>query len=622
MRTCGLSICITLAVVIGVDGTASAQNSKQRRELSLIRRDLNKVPGLVRRKKVKEAQAIIKQAEERLDKVVKEAKLRPNHRTVAGLKRFIQYQKQIILKAQGNNPNVAGISFEKQVAPILKASCARCHGANRPRGGLRLDTVAGIAKGGGSLIAAGNPQKSELFTRLISQDRNQRMPKGGQLNRTQIQIIGLWIKQGAKFDGASAKIAKKSGTPVNKKPIVVKVPKPTGDETVSFTKDIAPFMVNLCLNCHNDRRKRGGFSMETFEKLLIGGKSGRVVLPGNLDGSRMWDLAGKQKPIKMPAGQARITRTNWRNLRTWIQEGAKFDGKDPKASLRSLVPTEEELKAARFAKMSAEQFAQYRRKRMEDVWGRVLPKEKPQQVETKEFFLIGNVSKARLETIGKWAESQAERLRKTFRDKSSLLFKGKLAIVVMKDRFSYAEFNLIVQRREIPKAMTGHSVVDKLYEDAYIVVQDLGDSPGSNNPGMQVNVIEHLSTAFVKRAGDKLPEWLRRGVGLALAAQAEPKNAYFDGLRDRVPAILKTVQKPDALFANGTFSPADVGPVGYTLVDYMLRAGGGAKFNQFVTSLQRGNSVKGALQSVYKTTPAQLARGYAAGVGKKRRSRK
>lgn len=622
MRTCGLSVCITLAVVIGVDGTASAQNSKQRRELSLIRRDLNKVPGLVRRKKVKEAQAIIKKAEERLDKVVKDAKLRANHRTVIGLKRFIQYQKQIILKAQGNNPNVAGISFEKQVAPILKANCARCHGANRPKGGLRLDTVAGIAKGGGSLISAGNPQKSELFTRLIARDRNVRMPKGGQLKLTQIQTIGLWIKQGAKFDGASAKVAKKAGTPMNKKPIVVKVAKPTGDETVSFTKDIAPFMVNLCLNCHNDRRKRGGFSMATFEKLLIGGKSGRVVLPGNLDGSRMWDLAGKQKPIKMPAGQARITRTNWRNLRTWIQEGAKFDGKDPKASLRSLVPTEEELKAARFAKMSAEQFAQYRRKRMEDVWGRVLPKEKPQQVETKEFFLIGNVSKARLETIGKWAESQADRLRKTFRDKSSLLFKGKLAIVVMKDRFSYAEFNLIIQRREIPKAMTGHSVVDKLYEDAYIVVQDLGDTPGSTNPGMQVNVIEHLSTAFVKRAGDKLPEWLRRGVGLALAAQAEPKNAYFDGLRDRVPAILKTVQKPDALFANGTFSPADVGPVGYTLVDYMLRAGGAAKFNQFVTSLQRGNSIKGALQSVYKTTPAQLARGYASGVGKKRRSRK
>lgn len=618
MRTCGLSIGMAIAVVAGVGETATAQNAKQRRELTSIRRDLNKVPGLIRREKITEAQELVKKAEERLKAVVKEAKLRPNDRTVAGLVKFIQFQKRRLLAAQGNNPNVAGISFTKQVAPILTKNCSRCHGANRPRGGLRLDTAAGFVKGGdsGALVVAGNPPKSRLLQRLV-QPGNDRMPKGGKpLSRTQIQTIALWVKQGAKFDGAAAKVAKDANTPVKKKPVNVKIPKPTGKETVSFTKDIAPFMVNLCLNCHSDRRKRGGLSLATFEKLMIGGKSGAIVSPGDLDGSRLWDLAGKQKPIKMPAGQARITRTNWRNLRTWIREGAKFDGKDAKATLRSLVPTEEELQAQKFEKMSADEFAQYRRKRMEGLWDRVLPKEKPRLVDTKEFLLLGNVSKARLETIGKWAESQAERLRKTFREKANPLFKGKLAIVVMKDRYSYAEFNLIVQRREIPKEMTGHSVVDKLYKDAYIVVQDIGDSSGATSPGMQVNVIEHLSVAFIKRAGGKLPEWLRRGIGLALAARAEPKNSYFDGLRERVPAILRTVRKPEDLFADGTFSPANVGAVGYTLVDYMLRAGT-VKFNQFVNALQKGTKMNEALRNVYRATPAQLAHGYAGSVGKK-----
>jgi len=622
MRTCGLLFTVVPALVLMATETpATAQRATARKELISIRRNLAKVPGLLRRKKVAEARKLVSDAETRLKKVLNDSKLNPRSRTVIGLKRLLLQQKQRVLKAQGNNPQSAGISFDKQVAPILKQRCSGCH-SNNPKGGLRLDNVAGVRKGGssGSLYVPGKPNQSRIIQRLVA-NGNQRMPKGGRpLSKTQIQTIALWIAQGAKFDGQSAKTAAKTPGPKSKsnnKPVNITIPKPTGEETVSFTKDIAPWMVNLCLNCHNDRRKSGGLSLETFEQLMAGGKSGRVVLPGNLDGSRMWDLVGKQKPFKMPRGQALITRTNWRDLRTWIQEGAKFDGKDAKAKLRSLVPTEEELKAQRFAKMSAEEFAQFRRKRTEDLWERVLPKVSPQQVETKGFFIFGNTSKARLEEIGKWADSHAERLRKTFRDKSGRLFKGKLSIIVMKDRFSYEEFNLVIQKREVPREMTGHSVVDKLYEDAYIVLQDVGDDATDSSPGMHVNLIDHLTGAYLKRDGGKLPDWILRGTGLALAAQVEPKNAYINKLRDDVPGILRTVQKPEAIFANGTFSPVDVAAVGYTLVDFLLRAGGGAKFGRFMTSLQRGNNMKGALKAVYQSDPASLARAYAGSLGRK-----
>lgn len=615
---CFLSVLLTAAFFSSA-GVEAAPTAAQRRELTSIRRDVSRVPALLRRKKIAEAQKILEAAEKRLEKVVQEAKLSPLDRTVTGLKRLIGVQKSRLLKLQGRNPQTAGISFEKQVAPLLKQNCARCH-SNRPRGGLRLDTVAGITKGGssGALYVPGKPNESLLIQRLTARG-NERMPKGSRpLSSTQIQTIALWIQQGARFDGAAAKVAKTTPTPKKKPPVKITIARPTGEETVSFTKDIAPWMVNLCLRCHNDRRKSGGYSIETFEKLMMGGKSGRVVLPGNLDGSRMWDLVGKQQPFKMPRGQALITRTNWRNLRTWIQEGAKFDGKDPKAPLRSLVPTEAELKAQRFAKMSAEEFAQYRRKQAAELWDRVLPKEKPQQVETPEFLVLGNAAKARLQEVGQWAEKHAERLRKLFRDQGKPLFKGKLAIFVMKDRFSYEEFNLIIERREAPREMHGHSVVDPLLETAYIVLQDMGDDASDSSPDMQVNLIDHLTGAYLKRGGDKLPDWVLRGTGLAIAAGVDPKNAYINSLRGKVPALLQTVQKPDAIFANGTFSPVDVAAVGYTLVDFMLRGGGGPKFGRFITSLQRGNNIKGALQAVYRTDPVALARSYAGSLSRKR----
>lgn len=609
MRTCGLSLGVVLAVacasLVRVDAALTVE---QKRELAAIRKDLNTVARLTRQKKYDEATKLVDEAEKRLEKVVKEAKLNPRDVIVLSIRRSILAQRAVLTRAQGGK--AAGVSYAKVVAPILKANCAGCH-SNKPKGGVRLDSEAGIKK----VITPGNWRKSLLVQRIATNNRRLRMPKNGKpLTLPQQRAIALWIQQGAKFGTGTPG---KTGGKTPKKTVAnVTIPKPVGTETVSFKKDIAPFMVNLCLRCHNDRRKSGGLSLTTFQDLMVGGKSGRVVLPGNLDGSRLWDLVGKQKPFKMPRGQARITRTNWRNLRTWIREGAKYDGENAKATLRSLVPTEEELKAAKFAKLSSAEFAQYRRKRTEDLWDRAFPKQKPKVEETKGFFVFGNASSQRLKEVGKWAEKHTEKLRKVFRDKSELLFKGNLSIIVVKDRFGYEEFNLIIQKREIPREMTGHAVVDKQYEDAYIVVQDVGNDASETSPGMQVNLIDHLTGAYLMRGGGKLPDWVLRGTGLALAAQVEPKNSYITALRGKVPGILRNVKSPAAVLANGTFSPVDVAPVGYTLVEFMLRGGGGVKFGQFINRLHKGDKMQAALKAVYRITPDALVRNYARSVSR------
>jgi hypothetical protein len=40
------------------------------------------------------------------------------------------------------------IDFTKQVKPLLESACLSCHGAEKPKGDLRLDTRAGALKGG------------------------------------------------------------------------------------------------------------------------------------------------------------------------------------------------------------------------------------------------------------------------------------------------------------------------------------------------------------------------------------------------------------------------------------------------------------------------------------------
>ena len=55
-----------------------------------------------------------------------------------------------------------GVTFDKDIQPLFKASCDRCHGAQRPRGGLQLTSLESALKGGrdGKMIVPGDSSKS------------------------------------------------------------------------------------------------------------------------------------------------------------------------------------------------------------------------------------------------------------------------------------------------------------------------------------------------------------------------------------------------------------------------------------------------------------------------------
>ena len=60
------------------------------------------------------------------------------------------------------NSSAAEVSFQKEVWPVLKRHCVACHGDKKAKGGLRMDQVAALLKGGetGALFKAGHPDDS------------------------------------------------------------------------------------------------------------------------------------------------------------------------------------------------------------------------------------------------------------------------------------------------------------------------------------------------------------------------------------------------------------------------------------------------------------------------------
>src|SRR2546423_626478 len=98
------------------------------------------------------------------------------------------------------------VNFNRDIRPILSDKCFTCHGhdaANRSTK-LRFDTEAGakIALAGGRhALVTGDPDKSELYRRIASNDTKLRMPPAyagrDKLTASEIDLIRRWIQEGA-----------------------------------------------------------------------------------------------------------------------------------------------------------------------------------------------------------------------------------------------------------------------------------------------------------------------------------------------------------------------------------------------------------------------------------------
>ncbi|EMI22330.1 secreted protein containing DUF1549, partial [Rhodopirellula maiorica SM1] len=112
---------------------------------------------------------------------------------------------------------VAAIDFQKEVLPILRENCFRCHGET-DEGGFKLDSRASLLSGGDSgepAIVVGDPHASVLIARLITDDEGERMPPSKPLAQRDIDVLMKWVSLGARWDEAIDPEALQMGDPVD-----------------------------------------------------------------------------------------------------------------------------------------------------------------------------------------------------------------------------------------------------------------------------------------------------------------------------------------------------------------------------------------------------------------------
>ena len=97
------------------------------------------------------------------------------------------------------------VIFTRDIQPLFEASCIKCHGRGRDKGGFQIDTRETLLKGGdsGSAVVVGKSQESRLIELVSGIDPDNVMPKKGKrLTPDQVGLLRAWIDQGLKWDAA------------------------------------------------------------------------------------------------------------------------------------------------------------------------------------------------------------------------------------------------------------------------------------------------------------------------------------------------------------------------------------------------------------------------------------
>jgi mono/diheme cytochrome c family protein len=484
-----------------------------------------------------------------------------------------------ILKRQKTNPassrpeqpkpaaaqgNADGVSFSKDIAPWLVDQCSRCHIA-KSSGGFSMANFASLMKGskGGVVVFPGDPVGSKLVECIESGD----MPRGGgQVSPANLTLLKQWVTQGAKFDGASSdlpllSIAKTttSQSNANAKESMPQLKLPTGKETISFSKDIAPVLTANCNGCHFEaRRNEGDLNLNSFASLLKGGRSGTMIEPGKASESllvkKLRGMAGQRMPA---GGRPALSEETIASIETWINEGAVFDGGNKDAKIDQIA-----LKAW-VSTASAEELMKRRMASAQDRWKVASPKTDPVEASDEHFHVIGNVSSENAKRLLAFANAAESTIKKQFgiRSKEPLV-KGGITVFALKQRYDYSEFGTMIENRSLPPDWSSHWRKQTL--DSYVaIVFDKSESKIH-----ETSLVQQITSVWIASL-EGVPKWFADGVGRqALTMNAGQNDARVQSWIQRLPESMKQMDNAKKL-VNGEVNDEDAATIGFAVVRFM-----------------------------------------------------
>lgn len=114
----------------------------------------------------------------------------------------------------------------------------------------------------------------------------------------------------------------------------------SADESILFSRDVAPILIANCTSCHNAKKAEGSYRIDTFAELLKSGDSGE--LPVAQQAGHVSELLRRlitdDESERMPEGSDSLPAAEIEIVKRWLEAGAKFDGADQDLALTFVAP--------------------------------------------------------------------------------------------------------------------------------------------------------------------------------------------------------------------------------------------------------------------------------------------
>jgi hypothetical protein len=91
---------------------------------------------------------------------------------------------------------------------------------------------------------------------------------------------------------------------------------------MTYLDHVAPLFRSRCGSCHNPDKQKGGLNLDNYGSAMQGGGSGKVVEPGDPDGSTLLQVIMHKEEPKMPPKSPKIPDAEIDVIRKWIEGGA------------------------------------------------------------------------------------------------------------------------------------------------------------------------------------------------------------------------------------------------------------------------------------------------------------
>jgi hypothetical protein len=97
--------------------------------------------------------------------------------------------------------------------------------------------------------------------------------------------------------------------------------------------DVEPIFGERCAGCHDADSRKGGLDLSSFAAARQGGGSGKSIVPGQPDQSRLYRMIAQQERPFMPRDAEPLAQAQVQRIRAWIEHGAVDDAAGARAFL-------------------------------------------------------------------------------------------------------------------------------------------------------------------------------------------------------------------------------------------------------------------------------------------------